>query len=125
MIIPTYHRPESVVRSIQSVLDQTYRDFEILVMDDSRDKETKNAVAKINDARLRYIYNIERFGYVENKNEGVRAANPATRYIAFLDDDDIYLPRFLERTIAELERNSKAVAACARLRIAPRGRAPL
>jgi glycosyltransferase involved in cell wall biosynthesis len=111
VIIPTYQRPESVMRSIRSALDQTYRDIEVIVMDDSRNEETKKAAAEINDGRFRYIYNVDRFGYVENKNQGVRLANPVSRYIAFLDDDDIYLPHFLERTVAELEKNPKAIAA--------------
>ncbi len=100
------------MRSIRSALNQTYRDIEVIVMDDSRNEETKKAVAEIKDERFRYVYNVDRFGYVENKNEGVCRANPASRYIAFLDDDDIYLPRFLERTVGELEKNPEAVVAC-------------
>lgn len=99
MVIPTYNRPELVLRAVRSVLNQTYRDFEIVVMDDSRDKDTENAVRSINDPRVRYIHNIARLNFCENKNQGVKNASPLSEYIAFLDDDDEYLPRFLEKTV--------------------------
>ena len=111
VIIPTYNRPQLVVRSIKSILGQTYRDLEVLVMDDSRNEDTKNAVAEIHDPRVRYIYNPERLGFVENKNQGVRMASRSSKYIAFLDDDDEYLPLFLEKTVAALDSDSDAVAA--------------
>ena len=111
VIIATYNRPKLLERAIRSVLGQTYRDFEVLVVDDRGDPATRPVVEGIaeEDRRVRYIPNETRLGLMENKNKGVRLSSPSVRYVAILDDDDTYLPRFLERTVEALDFDSETI----------------
>ena len=103
VIIPTYNRPHLIGRAIKSVLNQTYQNFEIVVIDDSPNDETEKVVKSFNDIRIKYTRNKIRRGFVGAKNQGVEESSPDSKYIAFLDDDDEYLPLFLERTVKKLE----------------------
>ncbi len=110
VVIPTYNRPQLVLRAVRSVLNQTFRDFEVIVMDDSRNEDTANAMKSIGDPRVRYVHNPVRLDFCENKNTGVKKADPSSAYIAFLDDDDEYLPGFLERAVGVLESDKEIFA---------------
>lgn len=114
VIISTYNRPALLTRAIDSVLAQTYAAFELLVIDDRGTPDTQSVVRDImkRDPRVSYFPNEIRSGLMENKNKGVRLSSAHSRYVAFLDDDDAYLPHFLERTIATLAGHPDAVAAC-------------
>lgn len=110
VIIPTYNRPKLVLRAISSVLNQTYQNFEVVVMDDSRNEDTANAIGSVKDSRVRYTHNLVRLDFCENKNQGVKNADHASECIAFLDDDDEYLPMFLEKTVDFLDKHKDVFA---------------
>jgi len=111
VIIPTYNRPHLIGRAIKSVLDQTYQNFEIIVIDDSPNEETKKVIEGFNDKRIVHIHNQTQTSPHHAKNQGIKMASPESKYIAFLDDDDDeFLPHFLEKTIAELERDKELAA---------------
>jgi glycosyltransferase involved in cell wall biosynthesis len=110
VIIPTYNRPHLIGRAIKSVLDQTYQNFEIVVIDDSSNEETEKIINNLNDKRIKYIKNKEREGVAVARNQGVRNSSKDSKYIAFLDDDDQYLPLFLEKTIKTLEEDKELAA---------------
>ena len=118
VIIPTYNRPHLIGRAIQSILNQTYQNFEIVVIDDSPNDETEKVVKKFGDDRIMYIRNKKRRGFIGAKNQGVKEADVDSKYIAFLDDDDEYLPLFLEKAIGRLEEKKQlaVVSTCAELR---------
>ncbi len=98
VIIPTYNRAHMVGRAIQSVLDQTYQDFELIVVDDASTDNTEEVVKSFNDERLRYIRHNENSGSsVAPRNTGIEIARG--EYIAFLDSDDEWLPQKLEKQI--------------------------
>ena len=103
VVIPTYKRPHLIGRAIKSVLNQTYQDFEIIIIDDSPDEATGKVVKDLNDKRIKYIRNKIRRGFVGAKNQGVKEASKDSKYIAFLDDDDEWLPLFLEKTVKKIE----------------------
>jgi len=103
VIICTYKRPQLIKRAVQRVLNQTFKDFEIVIIDDSPDDETEKVAKSFNDQRIKYIKNKIRRGFVACRNQGVRSASPSSQYIAFLDDDDEWLPQFLEKTFKKLE----------------------
>lgn len=113
VVIPTYNHAKVVRRSIKSVLVQTYPDFELFVIDDRGDPKTRPIVEEIakRDPRVRYIPNETRLGLMENKNKGVRLSSASSEYMAFLDDDDAYIPHYLERVVTELDEHPEAVAA--------------
>lgn len=95
VIIPTYNRALMLGRAINSVLNQTYIDFELIIVDDASTDDTQNTVERINDSRMRYIKNPLNRGVAYSKNRGIEKANG--EFIAFLDDDDEWLPQKLEK----------------------------
>jgi len=74
VVIPTYNRAHLVGRAIRSVLNQTYQDFEIIVVDDGSTDNTKEVVKSFNDPRIRYIRHEKNRGGSAARNTGIRAA---------------------------------------------------
>ncbi len=109
VIIPTYNRADKIDKAIQSVLNQTYQNFEIIIIDDSENNETEKVVQTFKDPRIKYIHNKKRGNMPKARNQGVRESSPDSKYIAFLDDDDILLPQFLEKTVKILEEKEDIV----------------
>ena len=108
IIIPTYNRASAVTRAIDSVLQQTFSDFELIIIDDGSTDDTKEKITAIADPRLRYIYqkNQERSAA---RNHGIRLAKG--EYITFLDSDDEALPNWLA-TFAKIVKTPKIGVAC-------------
>ncbi|GGE24865.1 glycosyltransferase family 2 protein [Streptococcus himalayensis] len=107
VVITTYGRTDTLRRAIQSVLNQTHQNMEILVVDDNKETDLKAKVRElvegIKDARLKLIVNEVNVGGAVARNVGI--ANSKADYIAFLDDDDEYLPIKIEKQL-ELFKNS-------------------
>jgi glycosyltransferase involved in cell wall biosynthesis len=97
VVIPTHNREELVTRAIASVLEQTCRDLECIVVDDASTDGTEAAVNGNGDARLRYLKNDTNKGAPASRNRGIREARG--RYVALLDDDDEWLPEKLEKQL--------------------------
>jgi glycosyltransferase involved in cell wall biosynthesis len=98
VIIPTHNRATMIERALQSVYAQTWRDFELIVVDDgSTDGTSELAMVRSGDPRLRVLRLPENRGVSYARNVGVRAASAP--WIAFLDSDDEWLPAKLERQI--------------------------
>jgi glycosyltransferase involved in cell wall biosynthesis len=102
VIIPTHNRAHLLGRAIRSVLSQTFVDFELLVVDDASADATHEVVEGFHDSRIRYIRHETNGGESESRNTGVR--NAQSEYIAYLDDDDEWLPEKLEKQVAVLDR---------------------
>ena len=102
VIIPTYNRAETLQRAIYSVLNQTYTNFELLVVDDGSTDDTKEVVTKINDSRICYIFQRNQERSVA-RNNGIRSSTGD--YVSFLDSDDEYLPHKLEVQVPVLNEN--------------------
>jgi glycosyltransferase involved in cell wall biosynthesis len=101
VVVPTYRRELSVGRAVQSVLEQSFRDFELIVVDDASDDGTLARLARINDPRLSLFTLSENRGPAAARNVGIR--NARGRYVAFLDSDDRWLPDKLEKQLAFME----------------------
>ncbi|MBO8173074.1 MAG: glycosyltransferase [Bacillaceae bacterium] len=101
VIIPTYNRARFIEDAIQSVLNQTYKDYEIIVVDDGSTDDTKDRVIKFGD-KVRYIYQ-ENQGPSAARNTGIRYARG--EYIAFLDSDDRFLPDKLRKQMKYIRRH--------------------
>lgn len=97
VVIPTRNRPLLVGRAVQSALTQTFKDIEVIVVIDGSDEGTLVALQEIDDSRLRVIELPNNMGGSGARNAGVNAAKG--EWIAFLDDDDEWLPNKLERQI--------------------------
>ena len=108
VIIPTYNRAHLIGIAIKSVLNQTYQDFEIIVVDDGSTDNTGEIIRSFKDKRVKYIKK-----YKENKgssvarNIGIKVARG--KYIAFLDSDDEWLPEKLDKQIKVLQSESPEV----------------
>ena len=105
IILPTYNRLRSLPRAVQSVLAQTFRDFELIVVDDGSSDGSAAWLEGLNEPRLRLIRLGGRCGAARARNTGIRAAQAPL--IAFQDSDDEWLPHKLERQL-ELMRASPA-----------------
>ena len=107
VIIPTHNRAELLRQAIASVLGQSFQDFEIVIVDDASTDDTLGATASFNDVRIRYFRNPQNRGESASRNAGLARANGD--YIAFLDDDDVWLPRKLEAQVNLLDRSPAEV----------------
>jgi len=99
VIIPTYNRACVLKRAVDSVLRQSYRDLELIIVDDGSQDRTAELVSFIHDDRLRYLVQQNR-GAANARNQGVWASKG--EWISFLDSDDAWLPGKLQRQIASL-----------------------
>ncbi len=105
VVVPTFQRREFVLRAVRSVLAQSFRDFELVVVDDGSTDGTGEALAGL-DRRIRYLWQENR-GPGAARNAGVRAASGPV--VAFLDSDDRWLPGHLAVCVETLERFPEAV----------------
>ena len=103
IIIPTYNRAHLIGRAIKSVLNQTYQDFEIIVVDDGSTDNMEEVVKKFQkkNKRIRYIRHKENKGEAAARNTGIKAAKG--EYIAFQDSDDEWFPEKLEKQMEVFE----------------------
>jgi glycosyltransferase involved in cell wall biosynthesis len=108
VIIATHNRAGYLREAIESVLAQSYRDFELIVVDDGSSDETREVVDSYGD-RACYLYR-ENGGECAARNSGLARARG--EYIALLDDDDLFLPHKLECQVAALEQLPEAGMAC-------------
>jgi glycosyltransferase involved in cell wall biosynthesis len=97
VILPTYNRAYIISRAISSVLNQTYRNLELIVIDDGSTDNTKDVVKNFNDDRLKYINHKQNKGANAARNIGINYANG--EYVAFQDSDDEWLPEKIEKQI--------------------------
>ena len=93
VIVPTYNRESFIVKTIQSLLSQTYLNFELIIIDDGSTDNTEQVVKKIQDKRIKYYKkkNAERGAA---RNYGTNKAKGG--YIIFLDSDDLLYSKYLE-----------------------------
>ena len=94
VIIPTYNREQQILRAVRSVLNQTYQDYELIIVDDGSKDKTAEIIQEIRDDRIRYISLETNQGVAHARNMGIQEAK--YDYIAFLDSDDEWLPNKLE-----------------------------
>jgi len=101
VIIPTFNRRDYLPIALNSVLAQTYRDYEIIVIDDGSSDDTREILTPYAKS-IRYFYQENR-GIAGARNRGIGESRGP--YIALLDSDDYWLPRKLEHQIAHLKEN--------------------
>jgi glycosyltransferase involved in cell wall biosynthesis len=107
VIIPTYNRGDLIEKSIRSVLNQSYGDLELIVVDDGSTDKTEEVVKAIDDSRVIFIKNKNNKGGAAARNIGIKVAKGD--FIGFQDDDDEWLPKKLEKQIKILQKSSSDV----------------
>ena len=110
VIIPTLHRPTLLMRALASVFCQTWRELEVIVVVDGPDPDTIVLLQRIDDPRLRVIANAQSLTAAGARNVGMDHAKG--EWIAFLDDDDEWLPEKLDKQLAYAADRSPALITC-------------
>jgi glycosyltransferase involved in cell wall biosynthesis len=108
VVIPTYNRAKMICATIDNVLEQTYRDFELIIVDDGSTDDTLSTLRTYGD-RIRVISQANA-GPAVARNRGAEAARG--EIIAFQDSDDLWKPTKLERQVSLLERLGPSVPCC-------------
>ena len=107
IVIPTYNRAEFIGKAIQSVKDQLFNDWELIVVDDGSTDNTKEVVFSFNDNRIKYVYQKNQERSIA-RNRGIKEAKG--EYICFLDSDDWYLQNHLVELRKNIIKRSHPVA---------------
>ena len=111
VIIAAYNSQDTIFETISSVLNQTFADFELVVIDDGSTDQTCKCVQKIEDSRVK-LFPYKNGGVAKARNRGLSHANG--KYIAFLDHDDLWTPDKLEAQISALKSSAEAKVAYSR-----------
>lgn len=101
--MPVYNGERYLKEAIDSILNQTYIDFEFIIINDGSTDKTEGVILSYHDSRIRYIKNEKNLQIVNTLNKGIELARG--KYIARMDADDISLPERLEKQVAYLDKN--------------------
>lgn len=107
VIIPTYNRANLIKRSIDSILDQTYTDFEIIIVDDGSTDNTNEIIEQYTDERIRYIRHKINKGAPGAMNTGIK--NSKGDFLSFQGSDDKWLPEKLQKEMLIFKESSSDV----------------
>jgi glycosyltransferase involved in cell wall biosynthesis len=118
-VIPTFGRPVLLKRAVDSVLAQTMADVEVIVVIDGHDPDTLAYLDGVADPRVRYIAHDRQRGAGQTRDTGADAAR--AEWVAFLDDDDEWLPQKLEQQLALVPPDGRAVLMTQSLVVTPQG----
>ena len=103
IIMPSWNTGRLIAESIQSVIDQTYPNWELLIVDDCSTDNTDEVVEKFHDERIRYFHNESNSGAALTRNHALQKARG--EWIAFLDSDDLWMPEKLEHQLNFMQEN--------------------
>lgn len=101
IIMPSYNTEKFISETINSVLAQTYTNWELIIVDDCSTDNTDDVVASFSDPRIKYLKNEKNSGAAVSRNRALREATG--KWIAFLDSDDLWFPEKLEKQIAFMQ----------------------
>lgn len=107
VVLPTYNRADVIGRAIESVLEQTYTDFELIVVDDASSDGTDGVIEGLDNDRIRYVKHDENRGAAAARNTGIRMADGDI--VAFQDSDDEWAEEKLARQVAVFENTDSSV----------------
>ncbi len=109
VVVITFNRASLLKRALNSVFKQTFQNFEVVLVDDASNDNTLEVISDFSDERIIYIRHDENKGEAISRNTGVR--NVKGKYIAFLDDDDVWLPEKLQLQVGLLNNSSEDTGA--------------
>lgn len=107
VIMPAYNAEKYIGEAIESILAQTYRDFELIIVNDGSTDRTEEIILNYSDSRIVYLKNETNLKISDTLNRGIDIAQG--EYIARMDSDDISLPERFERQVAYMDQNPKCV----------------
>lgn len=109
VIIPTYNREKYVKQCLESVLNQTLQDIEIIIIDDGSQDKTKKIISTYNDKRIKYIFK-NNTGIGDTRNNGIRLSSG--EYITFIDIDDYIDENMLEKMYSKAKEENLDIVIC-------------
>lgn len=112
VVVATYRRDTVLNKALESLATQTYKNFEVILVDDNEDKEWNDRVKTIVDSfkrkhpnmDIKHIVNTFNLGSAQTRNEGIKVAQG--EYVCFLDDDDVYLPKRIENQLKPMQNKN-------------------
>jgi len=104
VIIPTYNNAKQLINTINNVCDQSYKDIEIIIIDDNSTDETKNKILNLHNDKIKYYKNPKNLGVSQSRIIGVKKTSG--KYIAFIDDDDIWINEKLSKQYKLIEEKN-------------------
>ena len=104
IIMPSYNTAQYIEETIESVIEQTYTNWELIIVDDCSTDNTDDIVNSIDDKRIIYLKNEKNSGAAVSRNKALRIAKG--KWIAFLDSDDLWHPQKLEKQIKFMKENN-------------------
>lgn len=107
IITPNYNSEKYIKDTIQSVINQTYSDWEWFIIDDGSSDSSLEKIRSFKDERIKLIELNENLGAARARNEGIKRASG--RYITFIDSDDLWDSEFLEKSILFLQQNNEEI----------------
>jgi glycosyltransferase involved in cell wall biosynthesis len=110
IVIPTFNRARKLQKALDSVLSQTYQNYEILIIDDGSTDSTRSIVEEYKDKRVRYFWMPNSGAPARPRNKGILEAN--FEWISFLDSDDIWYPNKLEEVSKHIDAKDKFQCIC-------------
>lgn len=109
VILPTHNRPELLPRALKSIYGQTFTDFEVIVVDDGDNPRAKDSLADyLSQPNFTYLETTKNTGGAATRNTGIKTAKG--EFIAFLDDDDEWLPEKVEKQVQALKSSGQEVS---------------
>ena len=108
IIMPSWNTERFIAETIKSVINQTYTNWELLIVDDCSTDKTDEIVASFNDNRIKYFHNEKNSGAALTRNKALREAKG--EWIAFLDSDDLWMPEKLEHQIDFMNKNGYSLS---------------
>ena len=110
VVIPTYNREKTIKRAIDSILNQTYKDIEIIIVDDCSKDNTEEIIKQYKDNRIKYIKLDKNSGACAARNKGIELAKG--QYIAFQDSDDYWKSDKLEKQLENMKKEKSDIDFC-------------
>ena len=107
IIMSAYNARSTIGESIESILAQTFRNYEFIIIDDASTDDTVKIIKQYKDSRIRLFCNVQNVGLTKNLNKALKIANG--KYIVRMDADDISMDNRLERQIAYMDKNPQVM----------------
>ncbi len=110
IIIPYFKKKNYFISTINSILNQSYKNYEIFIVYDDKDKDDLNFIKQVKklDKRIKIIINNQNVGAGESRNIAVKACKG--NYVAFIDADDLWLPKKLKKQVSFMEKNKISIS---------------
>lgn len=105
VLVPVYNSAPYITQTIKSVLNQTFQDFELILLNDASTDNSEEIISQFHDKRIRYYKNEKNLGISGTRNKLMELADKNVKYFAVLDNDDICLPERLDVQFQFLEKH--------------------